>query len=67
MNSNYLFYGTLIFLALALYCMYKWFQIFNGPDGERYRRMRTQGSFAPLMEEDIEQDKQRIAERKAKK
>ena len=67
MSSNYLFYGIFVFLVLAVYCIYKWFQIYNGSDGERYRRMGMQGPFVALTEEDIEQDKQRIAESKVKK
>jgi hypothetical protein len=64
--STITFIFIILFVPLALYCFYKWFEIYNGPDGERYRRMKVQGSFAPLTTEDIEQDKQRIAERKAK-
>jgi hypothetical protein len=52
------------FFILATYALMKWFEIYNGPDGERYRRMLSQGAFAPLTKEDIEQDQQRIAKRK---
>ena len=48
-----------LFLALGVYGCVKWFDIFNSPDGERYRRMRTQGPFAPLRPEDIGEDEQR--------
>jgi hypothetical protein len=52
------------FFILAAYALLKWFQIYNGPDGERYRRMLSQGAFAPLSKEDIAQDQQRMALRK---
>jgi hypothetical protein len=37
-----------VFVALLFYGAFKWFQVFNGPDGERYRRTRMQGPFVPL-------------------
>ena len=46
-------------LALGIYGWVKWFDIFNSSDGERYRRMRTQGPFAPLNPQDIAEDGQR--------
>jgi hypothetical protein len=46
--------------VVAAWAWFKWFQMYNSPDGERYRRRRTQGPFVPLSAEEIEEDQQRI-------
>ena len=67
MNPIGFLVGFVIFVLLATYAVYKWFEIYNGPNGERYRRMLSQGPYVPLTTEDIEQDNQRIAARKTTK
>jgi len=48
-----------LLIGVGIFGCIKWLQIFNSPDGERYRRMRTQGPFAPLSEEDVADTEQR--------
>jgi len=35
----------------GVFALFKWFSVFNSPDGERYARMLAQGPFAPSEEE----------------
>lgn len=45
-----------LFIGIGIFGCIKSFEVFNSPDGERYRRMRTQGPFAPLSEADVTND-----------
>jgi hypothetical protein len=44
-----------LLLVGAVYLLRRW----NSPDGERYMRMRMQGPFVPLSEEDVAADRRR--------
>ncbi len=50
---------VVLLVGVGLFGCIKWLKIFNSPDGERYRRMRTQGPFAPLSAGDVAHDEQR--------
>ena len=41
---------ALLILVVPCVAFYLWFKVFNGPDGERYRKQRMQGPFVPLDE-----------------
>ncbi|MDL2357648.1 MAG: hypothetical protein QFF03_20530 [Pseudomonadota bacterium] len=43
-------------LPIAAYVTYKWFKIFNSPDGERYMKRRAQGPFVPLSADELSAD-----------
>ena len=43
-------------LPIAAYVVYKWFRIFNSPDGERYMKRRAQGPFVPLSVDEVAAD-----------
>lgn len=51
---------ALLILVVPCAAFYVWLRIFNGPDGERYRKMRMQGPFVPLSEADIQADAERV-------
>lgn len=46
----------IVFIPLAALLAYKWWKIFNSPDGERYLKRRMQGPFVPLRQEEIAED-----------
>ena len=50
--------SLLVFLliGIGIFGCIKSLDVFNSPDGERYRRMRAQGPFAPLTKEDVAND-----------
>ena len=48
-------------LPVAAYVVFKWFKIFNSPDGERYMKRRMQGPFVPLSPEENAEDEARKA------
>lgn len=59
---------VLFILAVLVASAWGWvkvFQTFNSPDGERYRRLKMQGPFVPLSQEDIEEDERRLQARRA--
>ena len=37
---------AVLLLAVGVYGWTRWFAVFDGPDGERYRRRAAQGPFA---------------------
>jgi hypothetical protein len=45
--------------VFGLWMLVKVFQLYNSPDGERYRKLRMQGPFVPLSTEEIEADRRR--------
>jgi hypothetical protein len=47
---------VLALLPLMAFLAWKWVQIFNSPDGERYLKRRLQGPFAPLSGADKAED-----------
>ena len=56
----------LAIVAVGVYGWWKWLNMFNSPDGERYSRAVTQGPLVPLSPEDIEADTKRRSETTAK-
>ena len=50
MNEMLIAVSILLFIVLLIWVWVKWFQMYNGADGERYMRMRIQGSFVPVDE-----------------
>lgn len=50
----------IVFIPLAAWLAYKWWNIFNSPDGERYLKRRMQGPFVPLGQEEIADDLARV-------
>ena len=58
--NPFLLVGILVLVgAVALLVWIKVLRIYNSPAGERYLRLRMQGSFVPLSPEEIAQDEQR--------
>ncbi len=53
-----------LIVLFGIWGLFKSFSVFNSPDGERYRKMKTQGPFVPLSSEEIEKDEQRKSQRK---
>jgi hypothetical protein len=56
----------LVFAMFAAggWCLIRLFALWNSADGERYQRMRMQGSFVPLSKEDIDEDERRRSSRR---
>lgn len=48
--------SALVLSCLALFVIFK---IFNGPDGERYQKLRMQGPFVPLSEAGVQAGSER--------
>jgi hypothetical protein len=46
----------IVWLPFAAYLAYKWWKIFNSPDGERYLKRRIQGPFVPFSRDEIAAD-----------
>jgi hypothetical protein len=67
MNVTYVFAVFALICVVALIGLWKVFRVFNSPDGERYRRMKMQGPFAPLSAEDVVADEQSSRERRLRK
>ena len=38
------------------FAAFKWWKIFNSPDGERYLKRRMQGPFVPLSADEVASD-----------
>jgi hypothetical protein len=57
--------ALIAFLILVVPCIaiYFWLRVFNGPDGERYRKLRMQGPFVPLSDAEIQADAERLRSR----
>lgn len=53
--------GAMIYFAFRL------LQLFNSPDGERYRKRRMQGPFVPLSAEEIAEDEARLTATRPKR
>lgn len=47
---------VVVLVPLMAFLAWKWVQIFNSPDGERYLKRRLQGPFVPLSEKDNADD-----------
>jgi hypothetical protein len=47
---------VVVLVPLMAFLAWKWIQIFNSPDGERYLKRRLQGPFVPLSAEDNAED-----------
>jgi hypothetical protein len=45
-----------VIVPLLAFLAWKWTQIFNSPDGERYLKRRLQGPFTPLSPQDQAED-----------
>ena len=54
MNEMLIAVSILLFIVLLIWVWVKWFQMYNGADGERYMKMRMQGSFVPSAEQKAE-------------
>lgn len=54
---------AVLILLLPCIAFYVWLKVFNGPDGERYRRLRMQGPFVPLSDAEIQADAERARPR----
>lgn len=65
MGSVLLFLVCVLLPFVGLYGWWKWIEMFNSEDGERYRRQIMQGPFAPLTEEDQREDEHRRHENQA--
>jgi hypothetical protein len=50
---------VVVLVPLMAFLAWKWIQIFNSPDGERYLKRRLQGPFTPLSDQDHAQDEAR--------
>jgi hypothetical protein len=50
---------VVVLVPLMAFLAWKWIQIFNSPDGERYLKRRLQGPFTPLSDQDNAQDEAR--------
>lgn len=50
---------AVVWVPLMAFVAWKWFQIFNSPDGERYMRRRFQGPYVPLSAEENAADEAR--------
>ena len=44
-------------VLIPVFRIYLWWKIYNFPDGERYLKMRYQGSFVPRNEDEVSKDK----------
>lgn len=50
---------AVVWVPLMAFVAWKWFKIFNSPDGERYMRRRIQGPYVPLSAEENAADEAR--------
>jgi hypothetical protein len=46
-------------VPLAAFIAWKWFKIFNSPDGERFMKRRVQGPYVPLSADENAADEAR--------
>ena len=49
----------LVVLPVLGYAAFRWWKVFNSPDGERHRKRRVQGPFVPLSSDEIASDEAR--------
>ena len=59
--------AVLVAVCAPVLAIFVWLKAFGGPDGERLQKLRMQGPFVPLSEEDIKKDEERVHERQARK
>ncbi|HEY8099477.1 MAG TPA: hypothetical protein VIF82_01895 [Burkholderiaceae bacterium] len=50
----------IVVIVIPAFGIYFYIKTFNGKNGERYIKMRTQGPFVPLSKEEIEEDEKRM-------
>lgn len=55
-NRSMILLVVVALVPLMAFLAWKWLQIFNSPDGERYLKRRLQGPFTPLSEQDKADD-----------
>jgi hypothetical protein len=48
-----------VLVPLAAFIAWKWFKIFNSPDGERFMKRRVQGPYVPLSTQENAADEAR--------
>lgn len=48
--------GLMMIVIVIAYAAFRWWKVFNSPDGERYLKRRMQGPFVPVTPEEIASD-----------